>query len=75
MSVPCSLMVTCWERKAVGLCLGCLLCLSFVLSLSHMVSWVGDGTLLYGFLIFAFFFHFLIRAGIHKMLDLGLHCF
>ena len=48
LSVPCSLVNTCWKRAD-------LLCVVFscVLSLSHMVFWVRYGTSLYGFLIFA----------------------
>ena len=38
MSVPCSLVVTCWERAGL-LALVCVM-FSCVLSLSHMVSWV-----------------------------------
>ena len=53
MSVPFSLMITCWEKAD-------LLALLYVmfnefLSLSHMVSWVMCGIGLYRFLIFAFF--------------------
>ena len=42
LSVPCSIVVTCWER----VCLLALLCLVFscVLSLSKMVIWVMCGT-------------------------------
>ena len=51
LSVQCSLVVTCWERADIL----ALLCAEFccVLSLSHVVSWVGSGTWLYRFLIFA----------------------
>ena len=35
LSVPCSLVITCWER--VEFWRSCLLCFAFVLSLSHKV--------------------------------------
>ena len=45
LSVPCRFVITCWE----GADLLALLCVMFscVLLLSHMVSWVKCGTLLY----------------------------
>ena len=50
LSVPCSIVVTCWERADL-----LYMMFSCVSSLSHMVSLVSCGILLYGFLIFAFF--------------------
>ena len=57
LSVPCSLVTTYWESTD----LLALLCVMFscVLSLSHMVSWVRFDTLLYRFLLFAFFLTFI----------------
>ena len=49
LSVPCSLVATCWERVD----LFALFYLMF-LSLSHMVSWASCGILLYEFLILTF---------------------
>ena len=41
LSVPCSLVITCWERADL-LALLCVM-FSYVLSLSHTVSWVRCG--------------------------------
>ena len=49
LSVPCSLVVTCWERADL------LLWFLVFLSRLHMVSWVRCGASLYRFLIFAYF--------------------
>ena len=59
LSVPCSLVITCWERAG----LLALLCVVFscVLSLSHRVFQVRFDTWLYLFLIFAFIFTLIIR--------------
>ena len=50
LNVPFSLVGTCWERAD----LFAVLCVTFFLSLFHMVSWVRCYTWLYRFLIFAF---------------------
>ena len=52
-SVHCCPVVTCWERADL-LAIACGVSLCF-LSLSHVVSWVRCGTLLYLFLVFAAF--------------------
>ena len=52
LPVPCSLVITCWERVALLALL--YVVFSCILSLSHMVSWVRCGTWLYRILIFAF---------------------
>ena len=61
LSVPCSHVVTCWEKTG----LLAVLCMMFscVLSLSHMVSWVRYGTWLYQFLIFVFSFTLFVYSG------------
>ena len=58
VSVPCSHVITCWEKAD----LLALLCAIFpgILSLYHILSLVGYGTLLYRFLINALFFTFLL---------------
>ena len=52
LSVPCSIVITCWDRADL-LALLCVVFLVF-LSFSHAVFWVRCGTWLYWFLIFAF---------------------
>ena len=42
LSVHCSVMVTCWERADILVLLYVMF--SWVLSLSHVVSWVRCGT-------------------------------
>ena len=58
LSVPCGLVVSCWERAN----LLALLCVMFscVLSLS-LVSWVRCGICLYLFLIIAIFLNFRVK--------------
>ena len=51
--IPCSLVVTCWEKVDL-LALFCVMFLC-VLSLSHTVLWVRCGTWLYCFLVVVFF--------------------
>ena len=41
LSVPCSLVVTCWEKADLLALLYVMF--SCVLSLSHIVSWIGCG--------------------------------
>ena len=56
LSVPCSFVITGWERADLVV----LLCVMFscVLPFSHIVSRVRCGTQLYRFLIFAVYFTF-----------------
>ena len=55
-SVHCCLVVTSWERADLLALVGDVYCILF---LSHVVSWVGCGTSLYRFLIFAVFLTFI----------------
>ena len=58
LSVPCDLVVACWERACL-LAFLCLMCFGF----SHVVSHARCGSWLYRFLIFTFFFFFICVCG------------